>query len=420
MLAGAIAVGGYFGGKQLFGTDETTAPAPAAPRIVLRHAKTQSTTDLGFPAFATQNTTRVGGIDEISDAAGVALAAYPSSGGAPGPAAVTLVPATSWQDGIAAASLVAPPAGGPDLIGGPDDVPDITTQALDTLSPDGSAATGKAQLFAIGQVAAPKGLEVTKEPGNDPAKVAADIARLRSSLAGTPPAHILIASSTVASYAMPAAAWAARSGDPVLFAGDGPPPVATLRVLHKYPRTPVYVLGPPAAVSDQAFNLIKRVAPSAKRVAGADPVTNAIDFARYVDGSFGWNINDPGHGFVVASLARPSDAGAAAALSAGGTWGPLLLTDSATQLPPGLKSYLLDLKPGYEDDPTRAVYNHVWVIGDADTISVAVQAQLDDLAEAVKIGSPAAAAPSEPQGKPAPKAPTKPKKPTSTKKATNQ
>jgi hypothetical protein len=90
---------------------------------------------------------------------------------------------------------------------------------------------------------------------------------------------------------------------------------------------------------------------------------------------------------VVASDARPLDAGAAAALSAGGTWGPLLLTTSASDIPPALHGYLLDVKPGYENDPTRAVYNHVWVIGDANTISVGFQAQLDDLAEAVKVGS---------------------------------
>jgi hypothetical protein len=34
--------------------------------------------ELGFPAFATRNTTRVGGADAIADAAGVAQAVFPS------------------------------------------------------------------------------------------------------------------------------------------------------------------------------------------------------------------------------------------------------------------------------------------------------------------------------------------------------
>ena len=39
------------------------------------------------------------------------------------------------------------------------------------------------------------------------------------------------------------------------------------------------------------------------------------------------------------------------------------------------------------DDPTRAVYNHVWLIGDQDAISVGFQAQVDDLAEVAQVRS---------------------------------
>ena len=63
--------------------------------------------DLGFPAFATKNTTRVAGADPAADAAGVALAVFPSTGGVKRPAAVTLVADDDWPAGLAAASLVA-------------------------------------------------------------------------------------------------------------------------------------------------------------------------------------------------------------------------------------------------------------------------------------------------------------------------
>jgi hypothetical protein len=81
------------------------------------------------------------------------------------------------------------------------------------------------------------------------------------------------------------------------------------------------------------------------------------------------------------------DAAAAAPLSASGTWGPLLITDDAAQVPESLRGFLLDIKPGYVNDPTRAVYNHVWIIGDQTTISVAFQAQVDDLAEVAPVRS---------------------------------
>ncbi len=141
-------------------------------------------------------------------------------------------------------------------------------------------------------------------------------------------------------------------------------------------------------ISDKALEAVRKVAPSAERIdAREDPVENAIEFARYASGSFGWDINDPGHGFVIASGSRPLDAAAAAPLSASGAWGPLLITEDAAQVPAALSEYLLDVKPGYVDDPTRAVYNHVWVIGDQEAISVDFQSQVDELAEVVEIRS---------------------------------
>ena len=186
---------------------------------------------------------------------------------------------------------------------------------------------------------------------------------------------------------MPAAAWAARSGDPVLFAEAGRLPGPTAAFLQKNENVPVYVLGSTEAVSDEVIRQISRVSSQVFRVGGDDPVTNAIEFARFVDGSFGWNINDPGHGFVVARSDRPMDAGAAAPISASGMWGPLLLTEAADSLPGALRGYLSDLKPGYETDPTRALYNRVWVIGDEEAIDVNQQAALDDLAELARIDS---------------------------------
>ena len=146
------------------------------------------------------------------------------------------------------------------------------------------------------------------------------------------------------------------------------------------------MLGPSSAISSDVVRQIGRVSDRVRRVSGEDPVSNAIALARYTDGGFGWNVNDPGHGFVVANADDPLDAAAAAPLSASGTWGPLLLTDSADTLPAALRGYLLDVKPGYTTDPTRAFYNHVWVIGDQEAINVNEQAEIDELAELAKIG----------------------------------
>ena len=51
-----------------------------------------------------------------------------------------------------------------------------------------------------------------------------------------------------------------------------------------------------------------------------------------------------------------------------------------------MRNYLLDVKPGYTTDPTRAFYNHVWVIGDQSEIDVSEQGEIDELAALAKIG----------------------------------
>jgi ell wall binding domain 2 (CWB2) len=388
VIAGGIGAGAYLLADSLGGESEQPAPAP---KIVVRKQQPQAAEEVGFPAFATKNTTRVAGADAIADAAGIALAVFPSAGGVKGPAAVSVVEGSDWSSGIAAASLTAPPVGAPILLTGTDEVPDLTADAVDALAPAGSAATGGGQVFQIGAATAPPGLRAQKIAGSSPAAIASRIDRLRQELVRREPQHVLLVSSQKASFAMPAAGWAARSGDPVLFVGRNDVPRPTLAALRRHKGVPVYVLGPPSVVSDRALKRTQGVASSVKRIGteGEDPVETAIAFARYVDGSFGWNINDPGHGLVIASGDRPMDAAAAAPLSASGDWGPLLITDDQTRVPPALQGYLLDIKPGYIDDPTRAVYNHVWLIGDQDAISVGFQAQVDDLAEVAPVRSAA-------------------------------
>lgn len=370
------------------GGDDSEAPAPAptptASEPPSEDAPSQSAQALGYPSFATANTTRIGGSDPAANAAGAALAVFPSITETQRPDAVTVVGEEDWAGAIAAAVLMAEPVRAPILFSGTDEVPEVTGEALDALDPQGSPATGEAPLFAVGRVSYPG--EAAPIDSGDPATTAAQIATLRDRLAGKPPRHIVVASSAHPDFAMPAAAWAARSGDPVLYSEPEKLPAATAKALRKHTNVPVYVLGPSSVISSDVVREIGKIAKRVKRVSGEDPVANALALARYRDGSFGWNINDPGHGFVLARDDSPADAAAAGPLSASGTWGPLLLTDDAAALPAELRNYLLDVKPGYTTDPTRAFYNHVWVIGDQNAISVGQQAEVNELAELAKIG----------------------------------
>lgn len=404
-LAVVFIVAAILGGGSGGDTPSSESPAPAVDNGEAPAATPAARVpaELGYPAFATSNTTRVGGPDPASNAAGVALAAYPSIEAAQRPAAVTIVDGADWQGGIAASVLMAAPLGPPSgvpkvavkgtpsgaplLLSESGGLPEPTSLALDALDPQGNARTGGVQVFAIGEAAVPDDSRLERIAAAGPAATAAAIAALRDELFDAPPDHIVIAPIDKPAFAMPAAAWAARSGDPVLFSGPQMLPAPTEAALRRRPRTPVYVLGPSSTISSAVVRQIAELEHRVRRVSGEDPIANAIALARYDDGNFGWNVNDPGHGFVVARSDSPLDAAAAAPLSASGTWGPLLLTDNAATLPAALRGYLLDVKPGYSTDPTRAFYNHVWLIGDEEAIELRQQAEIDALAELARIGS---------------------------------
>jgi hypothetical protein len=341
---------------------------------------------LGFPLVATRNTTRISGPDPTADAAAAALATHPPAPGARPLQAAVLVPEDDWQAGIAASVLSGPPARIPVLISGRGSVPDPTSQALAQLNPRGAPAADDTAVFSVGGAAVPSGFRSGQLHGDSPAEIANSIDQLRQRVMKEEPEHIVVVGSDEPGYAMPAAAWAARSGDPVLFSGRNQVPAATLATLRRHAAAAVYVLGPESVVSKAALSQIARVSASVQRVGSTGPVQNSLLFARYTDGSFGWNLNDPGHGMEIANSGRPLDAAASASLASSGKWGPLLVTDTAVTLPPELRNFLLDIKPGYATDPTRAVYNHVWLMGDATAIGGQVQAEVDELAELAPVG----------------------------------
>lgn len=340
----------------------------------------EGTRAAGFPVLATKNTTRVPGKDPVEDAAAVSRAVYPALGDVERPQAVTLVDKSDWRAAIAASVLMGPPLGSPVLLSDGAKVPGATKDALESLRPGGSAYAAGAQVVLIGAAPKPAGFRSVRVTGRDPFSLADEIDSFYARARGRVSSRVVVAPVSDAAFAMPAAGWAAKSGDPVLFAGRDSLPAPTRRAIARHRHPGIYVIGPPSVISGRVVKELRRLG-KVTRIGGADPITNAINFARFSDGSFGWGAQDPGHGLVIANTDRPADSAAAAPLSARGTYGPLLLTDSATVLPPELTGYLLDIQPGYQDDPVRGVYNHAWLIGDESAISAVVQARIDELTE---------------------------------------
>lgn len=363
------------------GDDSGRTTTIVAPQIGSSGDEPEAVQQLGFPAFATKNTTRVGGSDAIANSAAIARAVYP--GGAPNtqPPAVAVVDQGSWQAGVAAAVLMSRPLRAPILLTDGRSLPEASEEALRALAPTGVSTLGGMQVVRVGSdTPAPAGYRSTTIEGDDPAALAAAVDRFQSAASGRATKTVMVVSSDDPAFAMPAAAYAAKSGTPILFVSRDTIPGATFAALQAHGRPRMYLLGPETVISarvERALRGLGRVT----RISGEDAVRNAIAFARYSDGSFGWGVVDPGHGLVFANDRRPADAAAAAPLSASGTYGPLLLLDDATTLPLPLGEYLLDIQPGYERDPVRGVYNHAWLIGDEAAITLPVQSRIDSLLE---------------------------------------
>lgn len=378
-------------GPAISGCNKKNQGAPGSkPQIGKKGEEQQAARTLGFPTFATKNTTRVGGADPTADAAGVAQAVFPGTGPQTRPRAVTLVDRENWQGGVAAAVFMSAPLRAPILLSSNGKLPSASRDALATLAPTGSRAAGGAQVVRVGDAATPDGYKATSLVGGDPAALAASIDRLQTRAAGRPSDHVLIVSENAPAFAMPAAAWAAKSGDAVLFVTRDVIPRETIDRLRAHQQPKIYVLGPEATVSDAVLTRLRPLG-SVKRIGGATPVRNAIAFAQFIDGRFGWGVVDPGHGLVFANRKRTLDAAAGAPLSATGTYGPLLLVDDPRRLPDPLVQYLLDIQPGFDKDPVRGVYNHGWLLGDESALSVGVQAQIDTLLEIVPVSTQATA-----------------------------
>jgi len=367
-----------------FTSDDDSRP----PQLGVKASDEQAAEKLGFPSSATRNTVRVGGSDAVSDAAGVAGALYPATGDSDRPTAIALVDKDDWATAISASVLVGRPIGAPILLTDGGEMPPVSQDVLDRLKPKGSDLSKDAQVIRVGpDVARPSGYKTALIEGNTPFERAAAVDSFFSAARGKPSNDVVLFSADDAEYAMPAASWAARSGDSALPVRKAAIPAPIVKALREHRRPNVFILGPESVISKQVETQLKKrkLARDVRRIQGPNPVENAIAFARYQKGDFGWGVAVPGYNFSLASTTRPADAAAAAALATRGVFAPLVLTDDAEKMPPKLEDYFLSVQPGYEDDPSQAVYNRAWVLGDDKAVSVNQQAQLDQLTELIPV-----------------------------------
>lgn len=367
----------------------TSSPSPTTPSA--DGATTASSTTLASPKLFSKNTIRIDAVDPASVAASTALAMFPSTARDLRPDAIALAGADDWRSILLAAPFAAKPLGFPLLLADGRNLPPVSQAALRQLQPQGSKVMNSAQVIRIGTAARPDGMRYRYVTATTPAGLAKAVDRQLTKTRGKASSRILIVNSEDAASAAPAAAWAARSGDPILFTGAGTLPADTKEAIAEHDNPRIYVLGSSDVVSSFVIRSLKDIpGTSVFRIQPPNddggPADLSIEFARYSDRDFGWNYRDPGHSFVFAPTKDPSSAMAAAALSSGGSYPALLYVDEPNHVSAALRSYLLDVQPGYnaQTSETQTYQNRGWLIGPTPAIELSTQARIDSLLDIVR------------------------------------
>ena len=347
-----------------------------------------------------KNATRVGGKTDSETAVQALQIAYPATRSENSPGAIVSLP-DDWRTALAATSLIARPFNAALVVTSSSDeninreVQRLRRESAGATpqvapSPSPSPATEpspaptpfQAKTIYINTTGDTPGESITD---SDPASIAAAIDERRANVdSGFSSNVIVVSSDKDYPWAMPAAAYAARTGTPVLFVSGNQVPAATVTALQRRNgNARIFVLGPNAVVSDEVVNQLQQFGRTT-RIEGSNYFDNAVRFAEFRDAGadFGWgktgrssrqfsNVNT-----ILVNGENWREAVAAVHLARAGKSGALLFTEN-DRLPAVVDSYLWRQRPIFAATPAEGPFNHIWVVGSFDRIAYGTQAWAD-------------------------------------------
>ncbi|QLG62111.1 DUF4396 domain-containing protein [Halorarum salinum] len=242
-------------------------------------------------------------------------------------------------------------------------------------------------ILLFGNASAPNGGNGTDDAnvstvtvsGGNSAETAAEIATRGNSSDDVSPNNVIIVSSEAPRWALPAAAWSAYSGDPILYANQNGTPDATQRAIEETNASHAYVLAPPRLVSDDALSELDV---RWTRVAGQTPQAHAVEVAEFRDESrdFGWGIHERDKvGYYNFMLVNPGEweHGVSTANLQYGKAGPILLVNEDGSLPAVTENYAWQTQPAWFSTPAEGPFNHLFAMGSTEEVSWVSQGRLD-------------------------------------------
>lgn len=321
----------------------------------------------GLLTLNTKDSARFAEADPAALSRQVARALFPEGGNKPG--GVVVVDKEQWQSAVAAAPLV-------HWVDGPllmTDSVDAVVDEVTRLQPSGINGLDNVTVIQVG-IAESLDLEAaTTVDATSPAELAAQVDSLVQQISGAFRPNVLLVPDEPG-WAIPAAYFAAQSGDALLFGGNPLPDVTRQALEQRGGAADIYVFGfTPEDLSQYG---------TVQQIGARDATTGAVALAEYFDEatSFGWgkaaNRYLVNQNFVLANADHPLLALAAVSLGRFGRFGPLLWVNH-DRIPAATDQYLWKMRPEYFVTPAEGPFNFLWILGSPDEVSVRVQGDAD-------------------------------------------
>jgi hypothetical protein len=374
------------------------------------------------PTIGTKNTQRLYGSSPFEEAVSVTQHIWPAALplNTPGesytpdrPWGLTLLTPDDPLTAITATPIIHFPDDAPVLYVNKDGIPQVTLNEIKRLGPTGIARYNKNHVFLVGAAANTAvanqlkaiGITYTEVTAPSVPELADKVDQLYGAISNpdtgvaTMPngaENVVIGSMDGKDYQylLPATHWVAHMASGLQWVTKNSVPQATVNVLkRRNGMARIYLFGGPqqisAAVAKQLaqYGKVIRVTNDDEVAFNTPPTDNPIDtsiaFSKMWDpaGLMGWKITGPGHGFTLVNINDWQGAVASSPLSHLGFHAPLLLTDSATQLPSAVDGYFHSVEPTFLTSPADGPYNMTYVLGSWSQIGWPLQAHVDYISE---------------------------------------
>lgn len=337
----------------------------------------------------TKNVTRLASDDPIELSILTSQMIWPATHERNQPGTVILAPIEEWQIALASLNLVHHPNDGPLLFTVNGEISESIVNEIKRLQPKGNAngtqimVMGDMNMESLQKLA---DYELTVINTSNSAEFAKEIDALYAELTNQLPTSLIIGSmdEEAKTYTIPAGSWISHMDEPLLYVTSNEIPQATIEALEKRNGDAnIYVLGSEKVVSEQVVQELNNYG-MVTRIAGNDPASLSIEFAKFKDPltNFGWGIQQPGHGLMIASTKEPELAITAAPFAHLGKHAPMIWLNEG-ELTEEWYTYFSLLKPTFEVEPTEGPYNHAYIVGTLELVSFLTQGIIDDSLEIV-------------------------------------